>query len=425
MFAVAIFAFLIISVVLGAPMILGFAASGIIPVLLGTDGYTLTEFVSWIFDGNSNTYLAVAFFVVSGNLMSRGNISEKVYELFAYFLGNKRGFLPICALLTATFYGMVSGSAVAVTAAVGSLCLPILVKAGYDKKYYGALLCAAGCLGMIIPPSTTVIQACGYAGLDDMIVPYRIAMEIGLTAMVFLMVCSLIHTRKDAGNVAVIQEEFLARRKKGLPRVFGESIWAMMVPVIILGSIFTATFTAPEAAAIATVYCALIAVYVYKTLTWKQVWEVIIESIKTFGPLCVTMAMGVAFGKVVTSTGANEFVTTMLENTAMTEVTFMVLTVVIMSLAGFFMTSIGIVVPLLVPVAIQLNVNLNVWCAVAAAASAFSLVTPPYGYGLMIMAPMTGISLATLFKKVLPFWIGLTVIALLYAGVPALSAWLL
>ncbi|MCD8123736.1 MAG: TRAP transporter large permease subunit [Lachnospiraceae bacterium] len=198
-----------------------------------------------------------------------------------------------------------------------------------------------------------------------------------------------------------------------------------LVPIIILGSIFTSTFTAPEAAAVATVYCAIVAVYIYKTLTWKQVWQIILGSIKTFAPLCVTMALGVAFGTVVTSTGANEFVTVMLENSAMTGATFMVLTVVVMSLAGFFMSSIGIVVPLLVPVAVQLNVDLNVWCAVAAAASAFSLITPPYGYGLMIMAPMAGVPLGTLFKKVLPFWIGLTVIALLYAGVPALSAWLL
>ncbi|MCD8010650.1 MAG: TRAP transporter large permease subunit [Lachnospiraceae bacterium] len=425
MFAVAIFAFLIVSVILGAPMILGFAASGLLPLLLGADAYTLADFITWIFNGNSNTYLAIAFFIVSGNLMSQGNISDKVYELFAYFLGNKRGFLPICALLTATFYGMVSGSAVAVTAAVGSLCLPILNKAGYDKRYFAALLCAAGCLGMIIPPSTTVIQACGYAGLEDIVVPYRVAMAVGLTAMVFLMICSLIHTRKDTGNMEVIEEEFQERRKKGLLHVFGESIWAMLVPIIILGSIFTSTFTAPEAAAVATVYCAIVAVYIYKTLTWKQVWQIILGSIKTFAPLCVTMALGVAFGTVVTSTGANEFVTVMLENSAMTGATFMVLTVVVMSLAGFFMSSIGIVVPLLVPVAVQLNVDLNVWCAVAAAASAFSLVTPPYGYGLMIMAPMAGVPLGTLFKKVLPFWIGLTVIALLYAGVPALSAWLL
>ncbi|MCD8125006.1 MAG: TRAP transporter large permease [Lachnospiraceae bacterium] len=425
LFAWAILAFLVVSIVMGIPMVVGFASASLLPLVMGTDGYDITQLITWILNGNSNTYLAITFFVVAGNIMSKGNISEKVYELFAYFLGDKNGFLPICALLTATFYGMVSGSAIAVTAAVGSLCLPILTRAGYDKKYFATILCSSGCLGMIIPPSTTVLTAAGLMGIEDTTPALRLTMLIGLTCMVFLMACSLVHTRKDQGNREQIMREFVERREKGLARVFAESIWALMIPVIILGTIFSGLLTANEAAAVSVVYCMIISVYVYKTMTWKDIWNTIIGSIKTFGPLCIMMAVVIGFSNVIPAAGANEFVGNVLQNVPFNSTAFMLITVICISLMGFFMAGTSVLVPIMLPLATQLGIDMTLWCAIVAAVGAFALLTPPYGYGLLIMAPMADVPVGEMFKKVLPFWLGLTLIAVIYAVFPGLTAWLL
>lgn len=422
MFGFVLAVFFVLAVVLGAPMAVSFLAAGLVPVFSGTDAYSLQELVGWLIDGNKNIYLAIAFFVVSGNIMTKGNISSKIYELFAFFLGDRNGFLPICALLTAVFYGMVSGSAIAVTAAVGSLCLPILVRVGYDKEYYAALLCTAGCLGMIIPPSSVVISGTGLINADPAI-SYRYAMVIGLACMLVLMISSLIYTRKNQGNHEIIMKEFQERRAKGLKKVFTESIWALMIPVIILGTIFSNILTANEAAAVSVLYCAFISVYIYKTLTWREVWDVIVNSIKSIAPLAVTLMSAIAFGSVITATGANEAVAAMVSNVDIGQSGFMLLNVVVFSVTGFFMNVMYIVMPILLPVAQSVGVNLELWCAVVAALGSLALLTPPFGYGLMIMAPMANISLGKIFKKVLPLWLLLTLLTTVLALFPVLTSW--
>ena len=423
-FAGSLLIFLVLSVLLGAPMVLGFLASSLYPILAGSGSYSLSTLVTWIISGNKNIYLAIAFFVVAGNIMSKGNISERVYELFAYFLGDRGGFLPICALLTATFYGMVSGSAIAVTAAIGSLCLPILSRVGYNKNYYTALLCSAGCLGMVIPPSSTVISTAGLMGIEPSPV-YRLAMLVGLTEIVMLMVLSLIHTRKDKGNRELILAEHRERRAKGLKKVFSESIWALLSPVIILGGIFSNLLTANEAAAVSVLYCAFVAVHIYKTMTWKDIWTTIIGSVKTIAPLCMVLATAIGFSNVITATGANEFAAQIVSQSSFGSTAFMLITILIISLTGFFMAAGNIIIPVLMPLALQLNISLELWCVTIAATGSFALLTPPYGYGLMIMAPMAGMPLGDLFKRVLPFWLLLTAVAAVYAVVPGLSLWLL
>lgn len=422
MFGLILLVFLAVSVVFGTPMATGMTISGFLP-MLSDASYSLSDYVTWMIAGNKNIYLAIAFFVVSGNLMTKGNLSEKVYEMFAYFLGDKKGFLPICAILTATFYGMVSGSAVAVTAAVVSLCLPILTRVGYKRDYYAALLCAAGCLGMTIPPSSVIIGMAGMTNADAT-VAYRYAMVIGLVMILVLIACSLLHTKKDSGNRELIMQEYKERREKGFAKVFGESIWALLMPVLILGTIFTNVLTANEAAAFSVVYTALVTVYVYKTLTWKEVWQITVDSVKNIAPLAVTLMSAIAFGNVITATGANEAVESLLSGNLATPTAFMILNVILYTITGFFMNVMYIVTPILLPAAQTLGVNIELWCAVSAAIGSLALLTPPFGLGLVIAAPMANMQIGTLFKKVVPIWLLLTLIATVFAVFPALCTWI-
>ncbi|WP_050622469.1 TRAP transporter large permease [Clostridium phoceensis] len=425
-FAYVLGIFLALVIVAGAPMVLGFGSAALLPLLMGVDTYDLISITNWTIAGNKNIYLAIAFFIVAGNLMSEGKIAQRIYEFFAYFLGDKKSFLPICTLLTAAFYGMVSGSAIAVTAAIGTMCLPILTRIGYDKVYYTAVLASAGCLGMIIPPTSVALSTGGLTGAN-ITDTYKLCMVIGLTLAASLIVCSLIHCRKEKNlDMDLILAEHSERKANGLWSTFTDSIWAMLSPIIILGSIFSGIFTANEAAAISVLYSALIAVYIYKTLTWKQVWEVILKSVKTIAPLCMVLAMANTFSFALPETGINEWVAGLLDNTTFSEPSILFLvTIIITSLTGFFMNAGNIIIPIMLPWAEQIGTNLEVWTTIMTATGSIALLTPPFGYGLMIMAPMAGISIGRLFKKVFPFWLMMTAIITVFAITPGLMTWAL
>ncbi len=145
----------IVCLLCGLPVVIAMAAGAIIPSFVGMAGATnFSALVRSIFGSAENTTLiAIPLFILAGNIMSEGQIAKKLYDVFAYFVGNKTGGLPCAAVMTCLFYGAISGSAPATAAAVGGMTFPLLVRLGYEKNFVAALIATAGGLGVIIPPS--------------------------------------------------------------------------------------------------------------------------------------------------------------------------------------------------------------------------------------------------------------------------------
>lgn len=178
--------FFIVLLGLGFSMTLSYGAAFIIPAIAtGFTQYDMMSIVEWLCKAaGKSTYVAIALFVVSGNIMSKGKLTEQIFAFFQYFLGKSRSCIPMVAVLTAIFYGMISGSGMAVVAAVGAMVLPMLIDYGYDRAFFAAMLAAAGSLGQLIPPSSAILQYCAMAGTDEGQM-FKVGAVIGLPVQSF------------------------------------------------------------------------------------------------------------------------------------------------------------------------------------------------------------------------------------------------
>ncbi len=418
--------FFLILILLGFSMVVAYSAAFILPSLItGGSLYGMQDIVSWLLGAaGKTTYVAIALFVVSGNIMSEGKLTEKIFEIFQYFLGKFKSCIPIVAVLTAIFYGMISGSGMAVVAAVGAMVLPILIDFGYNRAFFAAMLAAAGSLGQLIPPSSAILQYCAIAGTDESQM-FKIGAIMGLTCAAALIILTLVHCRKDTGDVVKIQESYKKLKARGFKDVFSKSIWAILSPVIILGGIFTETLSVVEAAAISVVYASFVAVVIYKSLDLKGLWEAFVGSVKNVASVAMMLAFAVAFGQLMDIFKGGEIIGGAITSVLSSPNAFILASVVIMSIGMMFMNPIAIIVPIVAPIAASFGIDPMVYGAGMAGIVAIGSLTPPFGVSLYIMAPISGVEPFKIAKKVLPIWGLMTLIIAVYMFLPQLSTWVL
>ena len=281
----AIFAGMLVLLVLAVPICVVIAMISLIPYGLdptfaASPMFILRQMVSGL---DSITLIAIPMFVLSGIIMARGGISKKLFNVFSYFIGDKTGGLPCAAVITCLFYGAISGSAPATTAAVGAMTIPILVSLGYDLTFCAALVAIAGGLGVIIPPSIPFILYSMNSGASVGAL-FMAGILPGILIGVCLMVYSVFYCKKHGEDKEKLRENIAELRQKGFIKVFMESFWALLSPVIILGSIYGGICTPTEAAVISVVYALVICLFVYKTLKPRELYAVLREGVVKKSP---------------------------------------------------------------------------------------------------------------------------------------------
>ena len=415
--------FFVVLLVLGFPMVAAYGAAFIVPSFTGENLYSMQDIVGWLTSAaGKTTYVAIALFVVSGNLMSEGQLTEKIFDIFAFFFGKFKACMPIAAVLTAIFYGMISGSGMAVVAAVGAMVLPFLIKLKYDRLFFAAMLSAAGSLGQLIPPSSAILQYCALAGTDENQM-FRVGAVMGFSCAVALVIITLLHCRKDTGDQKKIQESYQKLRERGFWNVFKVSIWGILSPAIILGGIFTEVLTVVEAAAIAVVYAAFVSVCIYKTLDLKGLWNAVVGSVKSVASVALILAFGVAFSNLMNVFNGGEIIGNAITSVLSSPPAFILASIILMSIGMMFMNPIAIVVPIVAPIAASFGIDPMVYGAGMAGIVAIGSLTPPFGVSLYIMAPISGEEPIKIAKRVLPFWGIMTLIIAIYMFFPQLCAW--
>lgn len=418
--------FFSILLLLGFSMVLAYSVAFIVPsIITGGTIYGMQDIVYWLLSAaGKSTYVAIALFVVSGNIMSEGKLTEKIFEFFQYFLGKFKSCIPIVSVMTAIFYGMISGSGMAVVAAVGAMVLPILIEFGYDRVFFAAMLAAAGSLGQLIPPSSAILQYCAMAGTDEGKM-FKIGAIIGFTCAAALIILTLIHCRKDKGNQEKIQASYQSLKARGFKDVFGKSIWAILSPAIILGGIFTETLSVVEAAAISVVYACFVSICIYKSLDVNGLWKAFLGSVKSVASVAMMLAFAVAFGQLMDMFQGAQIIGKGITSVLSSPSAFIFASIVIMSIGMMFMNPIAIIVPVVAPIAASFGIDPLVYGAGMAGIVAIGSLTPPFGVSLYIIAPISGIEPFAVAKKVLPIWGIMTLIIGIYMFLPQLSTWVL
>ena len=371
--------------------------------------------------------LAVPMFVLSGIIMAKGGISRKIFDIFAYFFGRFTAGMPCAVIVTCLFYGAISGSAPATVAAVGSMTIPILIGLGYDKTFSTSVVAVAGGLGVIIPPSIPFIMygmASG-ASVSDLFLAGIIP---GLVIAVLLMGFSVFYCKKNGEDKVRIEAEIGKLHEKGFGKVFKESFWAILSPVIVLGCIYSGITSPTEAAVISVYYALIVSLFIDKEIKFKDLWGILVEAIKTFTPILFILAASTAFSRVLTLMQVPQTVSSFILGNFSSKVIILLVINVFLLIVGMVMDTtpaILILTPILLPIAQGIGMDPIQFGVIMVVNLAIGFVTPPIGVNLFVASALTDVPVMEIARKAMPM-IGLFLIALLlFTFVPAFSLILL
>lgn len=367
--------------------------------------------------------LAVPMFVLSGILMAKGGVSKKLFDVFSYFLGDHTAGMPCAVIVTCLFYGTISGSAPATVAAVGSMTIPLLIRMGYDKTFITALVAVAGGLGVIIPPSIPFILY-GMASGASVGKMFMAGILPGVLIAALLMLYAFYYCKRHGEDKTKIHEEVDVLHEKGFVKVFIESFWALLTPVIILGCIYSGIASPTEAAVISVFYAFIISKFVYRTLAWKDIKGVFVEAIKTFAPILFILAAAVAFSRIITLLQIPQSAGTFILHSFSSKFAVLLIINVLLLIVGMVMDTspaILILTPILLPITTSLGIDPIHFGIIMVVNLAIGFVTPPIGINLFVASSLTDVPVMQIAKKAMPL-IGFFLLALLLITfVPAIS----
>lgn len=376
---------------------------------------------------DSVPYLAIPMFILSGTIMSKGAISEKLFDFISYFIGKKRAGLPCAVIVTCLFFGALSGSATATVAAVGSMTIPVLVALNYDKVFATALVAVAGGLGVIIPPSIPMIVYATVAGVSvgDMFIGGILP---GFLIAACLMLYTYYYCRKHGEDREKINEVVDHIREKGFWRLFKESFWALLTPVIILGSIYGGLATPTEAAVISVFYSLVVSLFFYKSLKPKDIPSIFKESVEYCLPALIILATAAAFARVLALLQMPQNLGIWIGNTFTSKVVLLIAINIFLLFLGMVMDTtpaIVIVAPILAPIVTSMGINAVHFGIIVVVNLAIGFVTPPIGTNLFVASSVSGVEVLGIAKKAVPFLLFFLIALILITYVPGITTLLL
>ena len=367
---------------------------------------------------DSSSIMAIPFFVLAGNLMTQGGISRRIVDLANAMVGGVRGGLFYVMIISCAFFAALSGSAPATVIAIGAMLYPEMVKRGYPKERSGGLLAVAGGLGPIIPPSIIMVVygTITSSSIGDL---FKGGIVAGvMIAVVLAIVCGILSKRENwpTSDVRLSLTELLkAIWKAGL---------AVMLPVVVLGGIYSGLMTPTESAAVAVIYSFVVGVFIYRELPLSKLMDVIIESGKGSAMVMFIIATSTSFSWLFTYAGIStqliEFITEMELSATM----YCFIVAIILLIFGTFLEGIAtcvLLVPLLWPVAQSLGVNVIHFGMIVSISNVIGTMTPPVAVNLFAASSVSHLKMGDIAKGEIPFFIGYCLVFFLMVFVPWFS----
>jgi C4-dicarboxylate transporter, DctM subunit len=339
--------------------------------------------------------LAIPFFILAGGVMKVGGISRRLIDFINSIVGSFTGGLAIVTVISCIFFGAISGSAPATTAAIGSVMIPYMVKKGYDRGFSAALVSCSGGIGIMIPPS---IPAVIYSVLSGTSVASMFAAGIGpgiTVGLVLIAVSYLTARRHSWGGTHKATGREVATRAK-------DAAWALFMPVLILGGIYGGIFTPTEAAAVSVIYSFIVGVWVYKEINMKDLKGVIIESAEMTAMVMILISVAAVFSGILTEQNVPRMLGNAILAGTRNPVVFLLLIDLVFVVIGCFMSvtpALIILTPLLVPLLPEFGINPVHFGQILVVNMAIGALSPPFGVDMFIACGITKIPIEEYARK--------------------------
>ncbi len=414
-----LFLLLFLFMFIGVPIAISLGLSGALTILLFSPDSVRSLAIKLFETSEAYTLLAIPFFLLSGAFMTTGGVARRLIDFANACVGHIRGGLAIAAVLACMLFAALSGSSPATVAAVGSIAVAGMVRSGYPRAFGAGIICNAGTLGILIPPSIVMVV---YAAATETSVGKLFVAGVvpGLLLGVILMVVIYIVARVKlpAQPRASFREWLAAARRAG---------WGLLLLVIILGGIYSGLFTPTEAAAVAAVYSAFVALFVYKDMRLRDCPKVLLESGRLSIMLMFIIANAMLFAHVLTTEQIPQQITEWVVQEGLTPIGFLLMVNVVLLVAGSFMEPSAIVLilaPIFFPIAMKLGIDPIHLGIVMVVNMEIGLVHPPVGLNLFVTSAVTGMPLGATIRAALPWLMILLLFLILVTYVPLISLWL-
>lgn len=371
-----------------------------------------------LFGGLDNyALLAIPFFVFAGELMSTGGIAHRLINWAMAMVGRVPGSLGVATVGASTAIGAISGSSVAAVAALGKTLYPKLVASGYGKKRAGGLLASSGAIDIVIPPSIAMIL-------------YGLAAEQSIPRLFMAGVLpGLLMAAMMSGFVVIVAV------RSGIPsegrfeltvawQATKQAFWALLMPVFVLGGIYSGMFSPTEAGGFACAYAILVALFVYRTMTIRDVIRAAGNAAILSGQILIIVAAAGVITWMLTTQGVPQAISAWIRALQLDAPTFLLAVNMVLLAIGCFLdptSAILVFAPLLVPIAISLGIDPIHFGIVMTVNLAIGMFTPPFGLNIFVAQSVTGLPAHALYRGVAPFVLVLVLALLIITYVPALS----
>jgi len=385
------------------------------------EGISLTIVPQRMYAGiDTFVLLCIPGFVLAGNLMNVGNITEHIVRFANALLGHIRGGLGLANVGGSMIFGGISGTAVADSASIGSVMIPGMARSGYDKPFAAAVTAASSTIGPIIPPSVPMIIAGSLSGISvgRMFLAGAVpGLLLGLAMMITVYILAVRRGYPKEERVPFLQ----------LLREARTAFWALLMTVIILYGIIGGFFTPTEASIVASLYALVVGMYVYKGLTWKKLPAILSDTVLTSSALLLMVGLANLFGWILTSEQIPQMIASLILSISENPLIVLLILNLILLFVGAFMETIAaliILFPALVGVATGVGVDPVHFAVIAVLNLMIGLTTPPVGVCLFVVAGIGKLPMLTVARAIVPFLLCNLAVLMLVTYVPAISLWL-
>ena len=364
--------------------------------------------------------MAIPFFILAGNFLTHGGVARRMIAFASSMVGHWHGGLALSGVMACALFAAVSGSSPATVVAIGSILVPAMIKQGYPKSFGAGVITTSGALGILIPPSIVMVM-------------YSVSTN---TSVGKLFVAGVIPGLMLAFLLGVTT--WILARRKDYPRMpraswrqrwqaFRESVWGLLLIVVVMGGIYSGMFTPTEAAAMSAVYAFIIAVFVYRDLRLPQIGKVLLGSASMSAMLLYIITNAVLFSFLMTSEGIPQAMAGWIMDKGLGQISFLLVVNLLLLLAGNVMEPSSIVLimaPILFPVAVALGIDPVHFGIIMVVNMEIGMCHPPVGLNLYVASGITKMGITELTVAVLPWLFTMLGFLLLITYVPQLSLWL-
>ena len=402
--------------IMGVPIAISLGVASICTLLVGTH-MPLLILPQKIYNGvNSFPYMAIPLFLLAGNIMAEAKISERLVALAQLFVGRFPGGLAHVSTGACAFFGAISGSAPATTAAIGTIMIPSMEKRGYNKAFSAAVVAASGPLGLIIPPSLTMVVFGVMSGASIGTL-FLCGIIPGILISLVIMLVNYVIAKKKG----LVSEKPIPLSEAG--HILRESVLALLMPFIILGGIYSGVFTATESAAVACLYGLIIGLFVYRTIRWKALCRIFVQTAENSALILFLMGTANFFGFLITTQQVPQHLAQFIIGFTDSKVLVMFLVLIMLLLLGTFLDNVAalvLFVPTMVGVVQSLHIDMIFFGVFTIIALAVGQFTPPVGLNLFIASNIAQVKFESVVREIIPYLLAYVAMLVLFIAFPGM-----